>query len=265
MTRVASPNLVLVPTDCRACSARSVGMCEPFSIDELSTLEKLRSGTRVFRAGEDLLLQGDRATTIYNLLDGWACSYELLEDGGRQIHYFALPGAMLGFHPDAGAVHSASVQAVTDISVCEFDRQRLIDLARQRPDLALRLTWLIARDELILFDHLTSIGRRTARQRVAHLLLELLLRARRAAPDAGETMRLPLTQTHIADALGLTSVHVSRTLTQLRKENLVDLSDRLLRVIDPVGLAETAGLDPDVVLGQRARGPGQRRAGHRPA
>jgi CRP-like cAMP-binding protein len=262
MTRVASPNLVLVPTDCRACSVRTVGMCEPFTADELETIERLRTGTRMFRAGEDLLRQGDRATQIYNLLDGWACSYELLPDGGRQIHYFALPGAMMGFHPDAGAPLTASVQAVTDISVCEFDRQKLIGLARQRPDLALRLTWMIARDELMMFDHLTSLGRRTARQRVAHLLLELLLRARRAMPQAGEEMRLPLTQTHIADALGLTSVHVSRTLTQLRKEKLVDVSDRTMRVLDPVGLAEVAGLDPDIVLGRPARPleSGRRRA-----
>jgi CRP-like cAMP-binding protein len=104
--------------------------------------------------------------------------YSLLEDGRRQILHFALPGAVLGFHPAQGAMATYSVRALTDAVVCVISRKALEPLSKQGPEIGLRLAWMISRDRSLAFDHLTSIGRQSARERVAHLLLELFVRYR---------------------------------------------------------------------------------------
>jgi len=231
---------------CAACKVRDRAICAPLSSADLQIVERFRTGTRHVPAGTELLVQGEPSQELFTLLNGWAFDYQLLEDGRRQIDKIALPGDFLGFQADLARPMGYSVQTLTASAVCVFPRRNLIELFREHPDLALRLTWMVARDESLARERLTSVGRRSALERIAYFLLELYYRVRtRTDVAVGAEIPLPLTQEHIGDALGLTSVHVNRTLRELRELNLLHLANRRLHVLDPDGLAELAGADED--------------------
>ncbi|MBK8160925.1 MAG: Crp/Fnr family transcriptional regulator [Rhodospirillaceae bacterium] len=204
-------------------------------------------------AGESLYYQGDDCRNIYLLLDGWAFRHQILEDGRRQILDFALPGVVFGL-PGTGTM-SHSLETLTPCTFSVFTRERLFDLMRDVPALGFRLLEIMADAESRAFEHLTSVGRRTAKERVAHLLLELVLRAHSETPAPRDgTMTLPLMLPHIADGLGLTSETVCRALSAMRKERVVNLRGQKLDVIDLKRLAAAAGVD----LSQVRMRPGAR-------
>jgi CRP-like cAMP-binding protein len=238
-----------LPINCDACRARRDGLCTTLSPEALRVVARYRSGDRKLRAGQDLFGLGERCDAIYNLVGGWMFRYTLLEDGRRQILDFLLPGAVLGFHPTEGAMTTFGVEALTDASLCVIPHKAIERLSRQYPEIALRLARLIARDRSLAFDHLSSVGRHSARERVAHLLLELFIRSRAQWPDTRVAeLRLPLTQEHIGDATGLTFIHVSRVLSQLRQDGIVEFHYRRLRILDPDKLIEVAGIDPHLAM-----------------
>lgn len=228
---------------------RNEALCAPLSDGEIAVVEQFKSGNRTIPAGVDLYSQNEICSDLYTLLDGWVCLYQILEDGRRQILDFALPGAFLGFQPDLDAPASHSAYCLTEIAICVFPRENLFDLFRAHPELALRMAWITARDGALAREHLINVGRRSARERVAHLLLELFYRVRRKIGDGHvNSIELPLTQEHIADALGLTAVHVNRTLRGLRQSKLLGFQGRTLTIREPALLAEVAGFDAEAVL-----------------
>ncbi len=202
-----------------------------------------KSGNRPLKAGEDLFRLGERCDLIYHLLDGWVFLYDLLEDGRRQILHFALPGALLGLYSDSVAVYGA--QALTDAVVGVIPHENLGPLLDEHPGVGLRLAWMVWRERNLAYEHLSSVGRRSARERVARSLLELFVRFRMQWPShRTDEMHLPLTQEHIADATGLTNVHVNRILRGLRKDAIVEFHYRRLRILNPDKLVDVAGISP---------------------
>jgi CRP/FNR family transcriptional regulator, anaerobic regulatory protein len=201
-----------------------------------------RPSFRTLRPSESLYFQGDESHYIYLLLDGWAFRHQSLEDGRRQILDFALPGAVFGFPAASTLTHG--VEVLTPCTFSVFTRDNLFDLLQRVPVLGLRFIDIMAGAEARAYEHLTSVGRRTARERVANLLMELLLRARRME-SAGSTakMTLPLMQPHIADALGLASETVCRTLAAMRRDGVLLLRAQKLEVQDIDRLSEEAGID----------------------
>ena len=234
---------------CLTCAARRDGLCAEFTLSVLGKMSQFKSGDRKIAAGADIFAPGDIGDAVYNLIDGWAFRYCLLEDGRRQILDFALPGAVLGFHPERGTRATYGVQALTDIDVCIIPHANLAPLSREAPEMGMRLAHLVSRDRSLAYDHLTSVGRQSARERVAHLLLELFIRYRADWPgQRSEELRLPLTQEHIGDATGLTSVHVNRVLSELRDQGIIDFHYRRLRVLNPDKLIEVAEVDPSLAI-----------------
>lgn len=212
-----------------------------------------RPSFRTLRAGETLYFQGDESRCIYLLLDGWAFRHQSLEDGRRQILDFALGGAVFGF-PSAGTL-THGVEALTPCTFSIFTRDNLFALLQRVPVLGLRFIEIMAGAEARAYEHLTSVGRRSARERVASLLMELLLRARRMEPAGGTArMALPLMQPHIADALGLASETVCRTLAAMRRDGVLVLRAQKLEVLDIDRLAEEAGIDLDASMPHEPRG-----------
>ena len=235
--------------ECHSCQARIDGLCQSCAPETLRVIAGYKSGDREFRAGQDLFSLGDPCDSIYNLVSGWVFRYNLLEDGRRQILDFVLPGAVLGFHPARGAMATFGAQALTDVVACVIPHKALEPLAMKHPKIGLRLAWLVSRERSLAFDHLTSVGRHSARERVAHLLLELFLRYRAQWPgNRIEEMNLPLTQEHIGDATGLTFVHVNRVLRDLREDGIVEFHYRRLRILDPDKLVDVAGTDPQLAM-----------------
>jgi hypothetical protein len=142
-----------------------------------------------------------------------------------------------------------SAQALTDAVVCIVSHENLGRLARDNPGVGMQLAGLISQDRGLAYDHLSSIGRRSARERVAYLLLELFIRSRLRWPGhRSEEMYLPLTQEHIGDATGLTGVHVNRVLRDLRKEGIAEFHYRRLRILNPDKLVDVAGIEPQVAM-----------------
>jgi CRP-like cAMP-binding protein len=217
-----------------------------------------KSGDKEVKAGDDLFSTGAPCNAIYNLISGWAFLYSILEDGRRQILHFGLPGSLLGFHPGPGTMATFGAQALTDAVVCVIPHEALPPLVKKQPEIGMRLAWLMSQDRSLAFDHLASIGRCSARERVAHLLLELFIRYRSQWPGSRiQEMHLPLTQEHIADATGLTSVHVNRVLRDLRRDGIAEFHYRRLRILDPDKLIEVAGINPQLAMSWIRRPPSE--------
>lgn len=236
-----------VPKDCQA--ARIADPHPGHAADIMHVPSHYKSADRQIKAGCDLFRLGDKGDAIYSLVDGWVALYNLLEDGRKQILQFSLPGAILAFAPMRGAVMSYSAQALTDVVIGVIPHKNLGRISRDNPEFGMQLAGIISQDRGLAYDHLASIGRRSARERVAYLLLELFTRSRLRWPGhRSEEMYLPLTQEHIGDATGLTGVHVNRVLRDLRKEGIAEFHYRRLRILNPDKLVDVAGVDPQVIL-----------------
>ncbi len=246
LKRAARVSRIRVVHPCAACPVRKWAICQALPDDELDVVQEFISGERMFPAGVDLFLEGEPWNELYTVLTGWMIMYKLLEDGRRQITKIVLPGDFVGFQPDLEAPMDHSIQTLTDARVCVFPRNHVLELFKEHPDLAIRLTGMISRDVAMAHERLTSVARRSALERVAYFLLELFYRVRlRHLEPVGSTIPLPLNQEDIGDALGLTSVHVNRTLRELRQKGLIKIAKRTLHVLDPDQLADIAGFEED--------------------
>lgn len=214
------------PVDCRHCPVRRMALFSPMSDDQLDRVQGTRRHQELLASGTPLYREGKAVSQAYTVFEGWVMRYKTLEDGRRQIIGYSLPGDFLGFVPLSNCAVSHSAETLTPVTLCTFQIRDLLDAFPQFPELALYLCWKCGRDEATAIEHLTSLGRRPARERIAHLLLELDYRVRvRNGLRNGESITLPLTQEHIADTLGLTSIHVSRTLRTLREDGLLELKN----------------------------------------
>jgi CRP/FNR family transcriptional regulator, anaerobic regulatory protein len=215
---------------------------------ELQAITDLEAGARVVPVGSDLYRQGDICSTYYMVLNGWIALSMLLDDGSCQILDFALPGAVLGFQSRPGAAMYHSARCLSVVRVYAFPRRELEAIIESNPRLAILLCGQITADEARAHDHLTNLGLRGARERIARFLLELYVRVRRRLPaEPGEVIQLPLSQTHIGQALGLTYVHVCRTLQILRKQKIVRFANHRFEIIDPQALVGASGIDVDML------------------
>ncbi len=233
-----------VPVGCQECHIRTKTICQPLEGDRLEIVERFKQGDCVLPAGSHLYRPGEICTELFNLLDGWVSLYRITESGRRQILDFCLPGSFLGYQAQLLAPMLHGAECVTDVAVCVFPRQQFSELVEKNPCLSARLVRMIAQDVAIARDHLTNVGSRTASGKICHLLLELSLRLRPPGPAVGDReVEIPLTQHHIAEALGLTSVYVSQTLKQLREQELLLFRRGRLRILDFEGLAKLTDLD----------------------
>jgi CRP-like cAMP-binding protein len=185
-----------------------------------------------FAKSRDVVVSGGHADCVYFNHDGWFARYKILHRGSRQIMDFILPGQIFGLPACMFQRAPFSVLAITDanVSAIPFD---MIDNVFER-DLALAkaLFWSAIQEAAILGEHLVDTGRRSASERVSHLLLELCVRLNRSRGAGDATFSIPLTQELIADALGLTTVHVNRTLRALREAGLVAVDRRSVTILD---------------------------------
>ncbi|MBP2312711.1 Crp/Fnr family transcriptional regulator [Azospirillum soli] len=198
------------------------------------------------RAGARLFHQGEPFDHILILQSGWALVHKLFEDGERQIVRFVLPGDLIGFEGNEEAGMAYTAEAITDVTVCAIKRSVFYRACAQSPRLAMSFASLVTREALSAWNHVGALGHQTAQGRVANLLLDLHRRVTAHRNPKDSVLHIPLNQVHIADATGLTPVHVCRTLKQLRTEGLLDFRKGALVLLDPERLAEIAQLDPDI-------------------
>ena len=238
------PAATLDAAPCVGCRVRTMTPCAAPSVIGGTVVPPFRISEQRFPAGREIVGQGESGQQCFVITEGWAVQYELIEDGGRQILDFLLPGSTVGFHPEGEARSPHFVRALTGVRACRLSMEGFLRAAKSNPALALRLAAVASRSHYRTLRRLTLIGRRTAKERVAVLLFELHRRVQRWSLSPREDeIPLPLTQEHIGDALGLTNVHVNRMLRELREEGVLVLRNGVLRLLDPGLLAAIAGDD----------------------
>lgn len=184
-------------------------------------LEDLPLCPRPVAADRDLVREGERATDCLLLLDGFACRHKLSEDGTRQIVGFHIPGDFVDLTSLLLGKMDHSVAAVTPVRVAAIAHATLLGWTRSHPDLA-HLLWRDTLIEAAIFrEWVVNVGRRSAHQRTAHLLCELVARMRTLGLAREDACELPISQVKLADALGLSPVHVDRMIQELRGEGLI--------------------------------------------
>lgn len=235
------------PTKCTACQLKTLKCFRSLDEDEVKFLSAFKSGEFVAEPGASILQEGTRSPHLYTILSGWAFRYKLLPDGRRQILNFAMPGDLLGLQSSVFSEMKHSVEALSHLVLCVFPRERLWELYAHYPALAFDVTWLVARSERLLDESLLSVGRRSARERIAHLLLLLFHRASALEMTQGRRLTLPFTQQHLADALGLSLVHTNKTLKTLSEHGCIRWKDGRLEILDEKGLAALADYESDTV------------------
>ena len=155
-----SPSPIRV--SCFECPLRHMKRFRPFTEAELEFVSTFKRGELIADPGTTVLVEGARSAHLYTVLSGWGFRYKILEDGRRQILNYIVPGDMIGLQGAVMAEMQHSVEALTPMTLCVFERSRLFSLFELHPGLGFDLTWLAAREECILDEHLLSIGRRSA-------------------------------------------------------------------------------------------------------
>jgi CRP-like cAMP-binding protein len=224
--------------------ARKLGAFVALSQAELAVLDRLHRRRRSFVAGADLVHQGQSEHAAYILAAGWVCSYKIQRDGSRQVVDFQIPGDFLGLRSVLLRTSDHSFEPVVDIEAAEVLASDLLEAFAKTPRLSTAILWAASRDEAMVVEHLVGVGRRDAEARVAHFLLELASRLSLVGLGGPEGYDCPLTQYHLADALGLSAVHVNRVLRQLRENGLVTFRDGRVTFDDFDGLVALADFDP---------------------
>jgi len=211
---------------------------------ERAVLGRLDAKSRSFSAGRDMVHQGQTERAAYILATGWVCSYKLQSDGSRQIVGFQVPGDFLGLRSVLLHRSDYSFEPIVDSVALEVPKEFLLEAFSATPRLATAFLWAAARDEAMMLEHLVGLGRRDASKRISHFLLELGARLGLVGLGNADGYDCPLTQYHLADALGLTSVHVNRVLRDLRQADLVSFRAGRVTFMDHAGLVELAEFDP---------------------
>lgn len=231
---------------CSQCPLRLKHLFLDNSADEISMVQSLKRREVQLRADDILIHEGQTDAALYTLLQGWAFRFKTLKDGRRQILNFLLPGDFIGVQQKMGDASAHGVIALTDSLFCVFQQDALWALHQRSPRMGFNVTWLTAHEESMVDENLLSVGRRSAQERIASLLIRLFKRAAALQDDAGAAgVVFPLTQQHIADSLGLSLVHTNKTLRKLEQQGLHQIVDGRLHLRNVKALAHLADVYGD--------------------
>ncbi len=223
---------------------RKLSSAETFSEAEQRAVERLPFKIRDVVPRQDIMPEGTSSSSCCIILNGWTCCYQMLNQGRRQILSLHVPGDV----PDLQSLHLSKpdfgMAALTPATIAVVPHTDLRGLVESFPAMATAL-W---REALITAAvhraWMTGLGRRDARGRLAHLFCELYLRLKAVGLTEGHTLPMPLRQPDLADALGLTPVHVNRTLRDMRAEGLISLRIRRLEIVDWAALRAAGEFSP---------------------
>ena len=218
---------------CYECALRACGLFKPITPNELGAINNIKRDHVALEAGSEIIRSGDESPEIYTLYSGWAFRFKMLADGRRQILNVLLPGDLVGLQAAMFDAAQYGVEALTDVELCLLPRRKVWALFGEMPGLAFDVAWLGSREEGYVDDNLTSAGRRTALERTAALIISLYKRAKALGLVNNDTFDFPLTQQHIADALGMSLVHTNKTLARLRRLGMYSRTNGSLTLTNP--------------------------------
>ncbi|MBY0429668.1 MAG: cyclic nucleotide-binding domain-containing protein, partial [Rhodospirillales bacterium] len=206
---------------CSQCELAELSFCAGLSAADILKLTAILGHVQL-PAHNTVFREGDPALYLYSITAGTVKLYKLLSDGRRQITAFLFPGDFFGLAIDGGYAYTA--ESLTPVALCRFPRRKLEQVLEEVPRLEKRLLSLAIDELAAAHEQMLMLGRKTAREKVASFLMMLSRRAaqRNLSPT---TLALPMSRSDIADYLGLTIETVSRTLTQLKREEVIALPD----------------------------------------
>ncbi len=226
-----------MPDPCRSCAVRALSVCSALHSDEMAGLATIVGQSR-FPAGATIMMEGDPADSLFNIIQGTVKIYRLLPDGRRQVTGFLIGGDFLGLALSDTNPYSA--EAIDAVTLCRMPRKRFEHLIDEFPHLERRMLVNASNELFAAQDQMLLLGRKTAREKVATFLLMMARRAERRGRAVGE-LDLTMNRTDIGDYLGLTIETVSRTFTQLRRDRIVELNGaNHIDILDREALEDSA-------------------------
>jgi CRP-like cAMP-binding protein len=215
------------------------------SAEEKQAIKDLPVHAMNIRADQDIVREGDRPTRACFIIEGVTCAYKIAADSRRQIVGFYLPGDA----PDFQSIHlpllDISIATLTPSMIGFIQHIHVRELCVRMPGVATALWRQTLIDAAVFREWMTSIGQRPARARISHLLCEIYVRSRAVGLAKGTKIAFPITQLEMGDALGISTVHVNRSVQYLRRNRLIALSNGTLQILDWPGLQRIADFSPD--------------------
>jgi CRP-like cAMP-binding protein len=209
---------------------------------------------KTWAARTDIISEGDHVDHIHLVLSGLAARYKLLPNGERQIMAFLVPGDLCDLEVFILDEMDHGICATSDVKCALIHKDKVEEMLTESSNLTKALWWSTMTDSAVLRERIVDHGRRDARERLAHLLYEMLIRYRIVGLTQDDAFEFPVTQEELADASGMTPVHVNRTLKQLRDEGVVDFRGKIVKIIDPSRVRELAQFNANYLHLQRSAG-----------
>lgn len=213
--------------------------------EDRAVLEVISRKSRHIPTNSDIITEGMRPVAVNLVMRGFACRYKLLPDGKRQITAFLVPGDFCDLNVSLLGEMDHTIGTGWGCDIVEIPRATIDELIQNHPRIRRALEWSTLVDEATLRAWLVSMGQRSADKQMAHLICELLVRLQAVGYADADSFDFPLSQTDIGDTLGLSVVHVNRTLQDLRGLNLVSWKYKRVYIPDVEQLKAYAGFDPN--------------------
>lgn len=238
-------------TACTACEVRQSSLFACVAANHLPVTQAYRETQLEVAAGQIFIYEGERPQFAYTLYSGWVALFQTLHSGKRQILRFGLPGDFIGLQVSGRGVVSYAVEALTDAVLCAFKYPDVGRMLEAEAVVGKRLLTMQIRDSNLCQHHLIGAGRKSAEEKIAFLLLELYHRAKiqvqQAECRSDHSIAFPLTQEDIADAVGLSKIHVNRVLRDLVKRGLIRCDHKCLSILREDELAEVAEFEVSMI------------------
>ena len=220
---------------------------------ERQVLEDATRDVKVFGPRQDIITEDDKPDNVHLILDGWAARYKVLPNGDRPIMAYLIPGDLCDIHVTLLDQMDHSIGTLSPCRVAYIPREKMNRLMDEHGRLARALWWATLVDEAILREWLVNMAHRPADKRLAHFICEMMLRSKAVGLTDDDSFDLPLTQEELGDTMGLSTVHVNRTLQELRGQGLITNKGKRMIVNDVDQLFEFADYNPNYLhqMGRR--------------
>jgi CRP-like cAMP-binding protein len=223
---------------------RKLELFAPLSERDKQLLGRMCERSRLVDADQEITRQGSVPESVHVVLEGFGCRYKILPDGDRSIIAYLIPGDVCDLHMFILGLADHSVAILSPCRILDIPRGTIDEILEKNSPLSRALWWTTLLDEAILRETIVNIARRSAITAIAHLFCELLFRLEAVGLGIDDGFAFPVTQSQLADHVGLSTVHVNRTLQSLRKKGLIRLQGKSLHILNLEKLRELAGFEP---------------------
>ena len=234
---------------------RKLNLFASLSGPDTKLVERICSKPLSIKARQDLIREGEAPDVVHLILDGFACRYKVLLTALARSWPTCCPGDMADWHVFILREMDHSIAALSPCKVVEIPRAAVLEITENYPAITHALWWITLVDEAVLREWIVSVSRRSAAEAVAHLFCELLARLEAVGLRVENGFEFPVSQSDLADTVGLSAVHANRVIQELRARKLIVLNTHGLQILDIEGLKKLAGFRPNYLHLSVKEGP----------